>query len=166
LYEASNTEEPCAGKLHAGNCERPARQLAALSRWVIVYKMEKELPKNKLPIIIRIIAWIWIIGLLLESTGIPASLGIFEPWRIVYTIILNCFGIFAGILLLKGYRQGLIIYLIVTLLNSTIFYLFPPNSRNIESYYAKTAIITLILSPVIFTLLISIYWKKLTWKKP
>ena len=33
LYEASTTEEPCAGKLHAGICEGAAQQWAVLPWW-------------------------------------------------------------------------------------------------------------------------------------
>lgn len=32
LYEASNTEEPCAGKPHAGICEGAVGKLAVLPR--------------------------------------------------------------------------------------------------------------------------------------
>ena len=45
LYEASNVEEPCAGKLHAGICEGAARKLAVLPRWFIniAYKERSKL---------------------------------------------------------------------------------------------------------------------------
>ena len=39
LYEANNTEEPCAGKPHAGICERAVGKLAVLSR---LYKKLQE----------------------------------------------------------------------------------------------------------------------------
>jgi len=47
LYDASNVEEPCAGKPHAGICEGAARKLAVLPRWIGKWKELNLIIKNQ-----------------------------------------------------------------------------------------------------------------------
>jgi len=127
--------------------------------------------KNQIKIIntskiIKIIAWLWIIGGIGKLSMSVLSFSQFELWRNFFLFFLKLSCILSGFLLLRGLRQGAIIYFCVTLINTCMFYYFPPKIENIEYYFTPIAIVGSIVFPLIFLIIILTQWKKLRYKNP
>jgi hypothetical protein len=121
--------------------------------------------KRDIPKIIKFIAWLWIIGGLWKLSMSYSSWPEFELWRNIFLFFVKSSALLSGILLLKGYKEAAFLYFTITIINTIIFYSFPPNIKGIEVYFTLPAIAGSIAVPLIFAGVITYYWKSLTWAR-
>jgi len=114
---------------------------------------------KKLLIILKIFAIISIITAAVKIILLPINWPNFTIARNFYNIVLNIMTIFASILLLKGYRLSIIIYAVLIVVNTIVFYGFPPSIVGIEIYFRPWAISMFVLSKVLFIGLAIACWK-------
>jgi hypothetical protein len=119
-----------------------------------------------MPKIIKIVAWLWIIGAFWKISMTPFSWPDFETWRNIFLLFIKIGALVSGLLLLKGYRQAVILYLFIIIINSVIFYSNPPKLAGIERYFTPWAIGIAFIVPVVFLSIIAFNWKALKWSKP
>lgn len=119
--------------------------------------------RHSIPKVIRIVAWLWIVGALWKLSITPFSWADFELWRNIFLLTTKSLFLVSGILLLLGYKHAAFVYLTVTIANTTVFYLYPPNLVGTDQYFTPQAIALAVVAPVIFVSILLFNWKSLRW---
>ena len=105
------------------------------------------------PKLVSVIGWFLTVGIGIKLVMTPFTWSEFELWRNIFLTIMKCAGVAAGIFLIQGKKIGAFIYWPTVIIQTGIFYLFPPPLEGIERYFSPLAIAFAVLIPTIFTVI-------------
>jgi len=121
----------------------------------------KNMNAHTTPKLVSIIGWFLAVGIGIKLVMTPFTWPEFELWRNIFLTIMKCAGVAAGIFLIQEKKIGAFIYWPTVVLQTSIFYLFPPPLEGINRYFSPWAIALAILIPTIFTVIFIRAWTKL-----
>ena len=115
----------------------------------------------QVPISIKLIGWILIVGAIWTLGMTAWSWAHFDLWRSAALSILKGIGLVAGLALTRGLRFGAYLYWISVIATTAIFYIAPPRLPGIELYFSFPAVTIALLAPAIITSFILLNWHRL-----
>jgi hypothetical protein len=113
------------------------------------------------PVVLHVIAWLWVVGALWKLSMIQSSWHKIELWRNLFLRITKSLFLVSSVLLLLGYKQSAFISLIMTISNTLVFYLYQTALNDLELYFTTHAITLTVAAPIVFMSILLFTWNAL-----